>query len=122
MLADAVGVAFQRVLDRLADGKIVDAFLAAARAGDFTRLLELLAPGAVIAGDEAAVVTGTPSEIVGQRDVATFFNGAAAAALAVFVGRRPGAAWFHRGQARDGDAVTLSASRSSSRHQLQVGV
>ena len=40
--------------DQLAECEVVDAFLAAARAGDFARLLELLAPGAVIAGDEAA--------------------------------------------------------------------
>ncbi len=86
--------------DKLAEWEIVDAFLAAARAGDFTRLLELLAPGAVITGDEAAVLTGTPAKITGQHDVATFFNGAAATALAVFIGERPGAAWFERGQAR----------------------
>lgn len=86
--------------DRLAQWEVVDAFLVAAREGDFTRLLELLAPDAVIAGDEAAILIGTPTEIAGQHDVATFFNGAAAAALPVFIGDRPGAAWFDRGQAR----------------------
>lgn len=86
--------------DQLAEWEVVDAFLAAARAGDFQRLLELLAPEAVIAGDEAAILVGTPSEITGQHQVAVFFNGAAAAAISVFVGDRPGAAWFNHGQAR----------------------
>lgn len=86
--------------DRLADWEVVDAFLAAAREGDFTRLLSLLAPDAVVRGDEAAILAGTPERIDGRDDVAAFFNGAAAAALPVFVGDRPGAAWFHRGQAR----------------------
>ena len=64
------------------------------------RLLELLAPDAVITGDQAAVSDGTPAEITGRREVATFFNGAAAAALPVFIGERSGAAWFHRGEPR----------------------
>lgn len=86
--------------NRLADWEVVDAFLTAARAGDFSRLLELLAPEAVIAGDTAAIAAGTPTEISGQQEVATFFNGSAAAALPVFIGDLPGAAWFHQGQAR----------------------
>ena len=91
-----------------ASAAVVDAFLAAAREGDFTRLLELLAPDAVITGDQAAVKAGTPAEITGQREVATFFNGAAAAALAAFIGERPGAAWFHRGEPRVAFAFTVT--------------
>lgn len=83
-----------------ADWQVVDAFLAAAREGDFERLLQLLAPDVVIAGDEAAVLAGTPARLTGRQQVATMFNGAAKAALPVFIGDRPGAAWFHRGQAR----------------------
>ena len=86
--------------DQLADWEVVDAFLAAAREGDFARLLRLLAPDAVVRADQAALAAGTPERIDGQHEVATFFNGAAAAALPVFVGARPGAAWFHRGDAR----------------------
>jgi RNA polymerase sigma-70 factor (ECF subfamily) len=63
-------------------------------------LLELLAPDAVIGGDRAAVALGTPERIAGQREVATFFNGAAQTALAVFVGERPASAWFLRGEAK----------------------
>jgi RNA polymerase sigma factor (sigma-70 family) len=86
--------------DQLADWEVVDAFLAAARQGDFARLLQLLAPDAVVRADEAALAAGTPARIDGRDEVATFFNGAAAAAMPVFVGERPGAAWFHRGDAR----------------------
>lgn len=89
-----------RPRDQLADWEVVDAFLAAARGADFGRLLELLAPDAVIGADPAAVLAGTPERIEGREAVATFFNGAAAAALPVFVADRAGAAWFHRGAAR----------------------
>lgn len=86
--------------DALAEWEVVDAFLAAARGGDLTRLLGLLAPDVVVTGDAAAVATGTPERITGQKEVAAFFNGAAKAALPVFVEDRPGAAWMHRGEAR----------------------
>jgi RNA polymerase sigma factor (sigma-70 family) len=85
--------------DALADWEVVDAFMSAARGGDFERLLQLLAPDAVVGADEAAVLAGTPASIEGRGEVAAFFNGSAQAALAVFVGDRPGSAWFHRGRA-----------------------
>jgi RNA polymerase sigma factor (sigma-70 family) len=86
--------------DQLTDWEVVDAFLAAAREGDFTRLLRLLAPDAVVSADETAILAGTPQRIEGQQDVAAFFNGAAKSALPVFIGDRPGAAWFHLAEAR----------------------
>jgi hypothetical protein len=85
---------------RLADWEVVDAFMAAARGGDFDRLLRLLAPDAVVRADGAAVRVGTPERIEGRDEVATFFNGSAQSALAVFVGDRPGTAWFHLGVAK----------------------
>ena len=81
-----------------ADWQVVDAFLAAARNGDFTRLLELLAPNVVVAGDPAAVFLGTPNRLEGAEQVAQFFNGAAKSAFPVYVEDRPGAAWIHRGE------------------------
>lgn len=84
--------------DALADWEVVDAFLAAARGGDLSRLLDLLAPDVVVAGDAAAVAMGTPERIAGRHDVAQFFNGAAKAALPVLVEDRPGAAWVHLGE------------------------
>lgn len=86
--------------DRLADWEVVDAFMAAARNGDFDRLLRLLAPDATVGADDAAVRAGTPERIEGRGEVAAFFNGSAHAALPVFVGARPGSAWFHLGEAR----------------------
>jgi RNA polymerase sigma-70 factor (ECF subfamily) len=85
--------------DQLADWEVVDAFMAAAREGNFSRLMQLLAPEAAVTADVAAILVGTPERIDGRRQVATFFNGSAHAALPVFVGDRPAAAWFHRGKA-----------------------
>ena len=83
--------------DRLAEWEIVDAFMAAARGGNVDRLVQLLAPDAQITADNAAVLAGTPQLMEGRREVAEFFNGSAHAALAVYFGDRPAAAWFHRG-------------------------
>lgn len=85
---------------QLADWEVVDAFMAAAREGNFDRLLQLLAPEAVVGADEAAILAGTPERIEGRQEVAAFFDGSARAALAVFVDDRPAAAWFQRGEAR----------------------
>jgi len=93
-------VAQPRAEDPLADWEVVDAFMAAAREGDFSRLVRLLAPDAVVAGDEDAVLAGTPERIAGRQEIASFFNGAAHAALPVLVGDRPGSAWYDRGEAR----------------------
>lgn len=86
--------------ERPADWQVVDAFLSAAREGDFAELIRLLAPDAVLSADAAAIRAGTPTRIGGQQAVAEFFNGTAKAALPVFVYARPGAAWFLRGEPR----------------------
>jgi RNA polymerase sigma-70 factor (ECF subfamily) len=86
--------------DALADWEVVDAFLSAARQGDFTRLVQLLAPDAVVTADDAAVLAGTPKRIEGRQEVATFFNGSAKSALPVLVDDRPGAAWYLQGEAK----------------------
>lgn len=86
--------------DALADWEVVDAFMAAAREGDFERLLRMLAPDAVVRADGAAAASGTPSRIDGRDEIATFFNGSAHAALPVYAGERPGSAWYHQGEAK----------------------
>ncbi|GAB3528459.1 sigma-70 family RNA polymerase sigma factor [Arthrobacter monumenti] len=83
-----------------ADWEVVDAFLEAARGGDFARLVHLLAPDVLVTADIEAIAAGTPQRLEGRDQVAAMFDGAAKAALPVFVGDRPGAAWFHRGQPR----------------------
>ncbi len=86
--------------DERADWEVVDAFMAAAREGRFEQLLALLAPEAVVRADEAAIALGTPASIDGAEQVVTFFNGSAHAALPVYVGERPGSAWYHRAEAQ----------------------
>lgn len=85
---------------RPADWEVVDAFLAASRGGDFARLLHLLAPDVVVTADPEAIATGTPARLDGRDAVAAMFDGAAQSALPVYVGQRPGAAWFLHGEAR----------------------
>ncbi|MEH3156468.1 MAG: sigma factor [Gordonia paraffinivorans] len=85
---------------RRTDWEVVDAFLRAARDGEFSTLIRLLAPDVVVAGDPAAIAAGTPGRIDGRDAVAAMFDGAARSALPVFVDGRPGAAWFLRGEAR----------------------
>ena len=76
--ADAVS----RGRSRRASAKIVDAFLAASRGGDFEALLEVLDPEVVFRADDAAVRPGWPAEIRGARAVAQTFKGRA-------IGARP---------------------------------
>lgn len=83
-----------------ADWEVVDAFLDAAKGGEFARLLHLLAPDVVITADTAAIASGTPTRLEGRDAVASMFDGAARAALPIFVDGRAGAAWFHQGAAR----------------------
>lgn len=97
--------------DALTDWEVVDAFMAAARNGEFERLLALLAPDAVVGADEAAVLAGTPRKITGRDEIAAFFDGSARAALPVFVGDRPASAWFHLGAARVVFDFTVEAGR-----------
>ncbi len=49
---------------------VIDAFLAASRAGDLDALLAVLAPDAVRRADTAALPPGTPAEVRGARAVA----------------------------------------------------
>jgi RNA polymerase sigma factor (sigma-70 family) len=86
--------------DQLANWEVVDAFMAAARNGDFARLLTLLAPTAVVSADAAAIAAGTPTLIEGREEVAAFFDGSAKSALPVFIDDRPGTAWFLQGTAK----------------------
>lgn len=83
-----------------ADWEVVDAFLDAAKSGDFARLLHLLAPDVVVTADPAAIAAGTPQRLQGREAVAAMFDGGASAALPIFVEGRAGAAWFHQGSAR----------------------
>ena len=65
--------------------RIVEAFLAAARGGDFDGLLSLLAPDAVLRADAVAVAAGATGEVVGAAAVAETFAGRAQVAQAALV-------------------------------------
>ena len=73
--------------------------MAAARGGQFSRLMQLLAPNASVTADAAAILAGTPQQLDGRHNVATFFDGSAQATLPVFIDERPASAWFQRGKA-----------------------
>jgi RNA polymerase sigma factor (sigma-70 family) len=70
--------------------KIVDAFLAALRAGDFESLVAVLDPDLVVKADLSALPPGVPAEVRGAqlaaRQALTFARGAAAARLAMVDG------------------------------------
>ena len=97
-----------------ADWEVVDAFLEAAKGGDFARLLHLLAPNVVVSADAAAIAAGTPERPKGRVAVAAMFDGAAQAALPVLIEGRAGAAWFHRGVARVGFDFSVRSGQVTS--------
>jgi RNA polymerase sigma factor (sigma-70 family) len=80
--------------------RVVDAFLAASREGDFAALLELLDPDVVLRGDPTAVATGTPGEVLGAHAVASTFCGRAKGARAAFIDGAVGAVWAPGGRPR----------------------
>ena len=80
--------------DRHAQRQVVDAFLAAARRGDFERLIALLHPDVVLDPDAAAIRMGAPSPTRGATAVAKVFEGRALAARAALVDGSIGIAWM----------------------------
>ena len=87
--------------------EVVAAFLDASRHGDFTALLELLHPGAVLRSDPVAVGMGSAAEVRGATAVARFLSGRARAARLVLVDGAPGAVWSLRGTPRVVFAFTV---------------
>ena len=63
--------------DALAERKVVDAFLTAARDGNFEALLAVLDPGVVMRGDAASIRLGGPRQLSGSAAVAKAFVGRA---------------------------------------------
>ena len=77
--------------------EVVAAFLDASRNGDFSALLELLHPEAVLRSDAVAARMGAAAEVRGAAGVARFLSGRARAARLVLVDGVPGAVWSLRG-------------------------
>ena len=84
---------------RLRHAKLVDAFLAAARNGEFDQLLALLDPDVVLNADQTAAEMGTAPEIHGAAEVAAFSRRARGATPALLDGAAA-AVWLVGGQLR----------------------
>ncbi len=85
--------------DRARQARVVEAFLAASRRGDFGGLLALLDPDVVLRADETAAKIGVAAELRGAADVGAFCR-RAGGALAALVNGEPGAVWMPRGRPR----------------------
>ena len=89
--------------------ELVRAFLTASRAGNFSALLRLLDPAATLRADATVMAMGGAAYwgnahlhagVRGAAEVAQTFLRRARAAVPVFIGGEPGAAWFHDGALR----------------------
>lgn len=105
--------------------ELVDAFLAAARAGDFEALLAVLDPDVVVVADDAAVRMGSEREVRGAPAVAGTFRGRARAAEPALVGGLPGLVWMVGGEPRvafefkirDGRIIRIDLIADRERHR-----
>ncbi len=91
--------------------RIVDAFLAAARDGDFEALLSVLDPECVLRADGLASAMGAPQQVKGGRSVAEFFNGRAADARRATMHGVAAAAWAPGGKLRVAFSFTFRDER-----------
>ena len=94
-------------VDLISQRNVVDAFLAASRAGDFEALLALLDPEVVLRADDTALAMGAWSGIRGAQDMARRFAGVR--------GQRParmngavGTVWAPGGQVRVASVFTIT--------------
>jgi RNA polymerase sigma-70 factor (ECF subfamily) len=97
--------------DRGRQRRVVDAFLAAARDGDFEALVALLDPDAVLRADAAAVQVGAAAEARGAAAVAGTFAGRARAARPALVDGVPGLVWAPGGRPRMAFAFSFAGGR-----------
>lgn len=103
--------------------KVVDAFLAASRNGDFDALVALLHPDVVLRADAEAVRMGSPEEVRSAAAVAGTFSGRALAAQPALINGAVGVVWAVGGRLkvawdftiRDGKVVHIDmlAARDS---------
>lgn len=87
--------------------EIVDAFLAAARNGEFEALLAMLDPDAVFRADRAALESGKVKEVSGAPDVARVFSGRAQVAQVALIEGEAGLVWAPGGNPRVAFAFTI---------------
>ena len=87
------GIEPPHTVDLARQRRVVDAFLAASRDGEFDALVALLDPDIVLDADAAAVRMGAPGEARGADAVAAIFSGRAASARPALVDGHVGVAW-----------------------------
>ena len=108
-------------IDQTKQRRVVEAFLAASRSGQFDRLLTLLDPDVVLRADQravdraaAAVGHGAPLlalEVRGADAVATAFNGRAVDARPALIDGSMGFVWVPGGRLRSVFVVTVRGDR-----------
>ena len=91
--------------------EVVDAFLRAARGGDFQALLSLLSPDVELVADTVAVALGAPERKDGPFDVATRFSGGAQAARLALLDGWAGLVWAQGGTVKVAFDFTLDEGR-----------
>jgi RNA polymerase sigma-70 factor (ECF subfamily) len=97
--------------DRARKRQVVDAFLAASRAGDFEALLAVLDPDVVFRADTTAVRMGGTAEIRGAAAVAGTFRGRAQAAQPALVDGEVGLVVAPGGRLRIALRLTITDGR-----------
>jgi RNA polymerase sigma-70 factor (ECF subfamily) len=97
--------------DRARRRAVVEAFLAAARGGDFAALLAVLDPEVVLRADPAAVQAGATPEVRGAAAVAATFTGRARFAQPALVNGAVGAVWAPGGQPRIVFGFTIAGEK-----------
>src|SRR5258708_624827 len=91
--------------------EVVEAFLAASRAGDFDALLTLLDPDVVFRADSAAVRSGVSTEIRGARAVADTLKGHVRGAQTALINGAVGVVVAPRGRLRRVACFTISGEK-----------
>src|SRR5262249_53785974 len=90
---------------------VVDAFLAASRAGDFGALLALLDPDVVYRADSAAIAMSAAGEVHGAQEVAKQFIGRARVAQPALINGAVGLVWAVGGQPRVVFGITIRSGK-----------
>ena len=98
-------------LDLVRQRDVVDAFLRAARGGDFDALMQLLDPEVVLLPDAAAVAMGSLRETRGAEAVANVLSGGARGATLAIVDGVAAFVWAPGGQIRGVVQFTLHDDR-----------
>lgn len=95
-------------VDLVRQREVVDAFLIAARGGEFDALLRLLDPDVVLRPDAAAVRMGARRATQGAVEVASLLSGGAGAARLALLDGVAGLAWAPGGRTRGVVAFTIT--------------